>query len=191
MTACAIRPYEPGDGARLHEAVRESLAELSVWMPWAHPAYSLAEAQGWASSRTALAAQGLEYNFAIVGVDGAFLGGCGINQVNRIHRFANLGYWVRTRATRRGVATAAVRLLAEWAFLHTDLARLEIVCAVGNEASQRVAERAGAMREGVLRGRLLIHGRHADAVMHSITRGRLAADRILRTLAATGPGTSS
>jgi RimJ/RimL family protein N-acetyltransferase len=88
-----------------------------------------------------------------------------------MHRFANLGYWVRTSATRQGVATEAVRQVAEFAFGNTDLVRLEIVCAVGNDASQRVAERAGAAREGALRHRLLLHGQPVDAVMYSLVRG--------------------
>ena len=71
---------------------------------------------------------------------------------------------------RRGVATEAVRQVADFAFGNTDLVRLEIVCAVGNDASQRVAERAGAVREGVLRHRLLLHGQPVDAVMYSVVR---------------------
>jgi RimJ/RimL family protein N-acetyltransferase len=69
------------------------------------------------------------------------------------------------------VATEAVRQVAHFAFRDTDLQRLEIVCAVGNEPSQRVAERAGAVREGVLRHRLLLHGQPVDAVMYSLVRG--------------------
>lgn len=104
----------------------------------------MAEAVEWIDSRAPLAAEGREYTFAVVGADGRFLGGCGVNQINRIHRFGNLGYWVRTSATRHGVAGEAVRQVAEFAFRSTDLVRLEIVCAVGNDASRRVAERAGA-----------------------------------------------
>jgi RimJ/RimL family protein N-acetyltransferase len=63
-----------------------------------------------------------------------------------------------------------VRQLADFAFRTTDLVRLEIVCAVGNERSQRVAERAGAVREGVLRRRLVLHGEAVDAVMYSLVR---------------------
>jgi RimJ/RimL family protein N-acetyltransferase len=132
----------------------------------------MAEAVEWIRSRAPLAAEGREYTFAIVGTDGRFLGGCGVNQINRIHRFGNLGYWVRTSATRHGVAAEAVRQLAEFAFQNADLVRLEIVCAVGNNASQRVAERAGAVREGILRRRLLLHGQPVDAVMYSLVRGR-------------------
>jgi len=170
VAVCSIRAYEPADAQALWEAARESVSEVYQWLPWCHPQYSMAEAEEWIRSRAPLAAEGHEYTFAIVGNDGRFLGGCGLNQINRIHRFANLGYWVRTSATRHGVATEAVRQVADFAFGNTDLVRLEIVCAVENDASQRVAERAGAVREGVLRHRLLLPGQSVDAVMYSLVR---------------------
>jgi ribosomal-protein-serine acetyltransferase len=171
VAVCSIRPYEPDDAQTLWAAARESVREVHRWLPWCHPEYSMAEAEEWIRSRAPLAAKGREYTFAIVGTEGRFLGGCGLNQINRIHRFGNLGYWVRTSATRRGVASQAVRQVADFAFGNTDLVRLEIVCAVGNDASQRVAERAGAVREGVLRHRLQLHGQSVDAVMYSLVRG--------------------
>jgi RimJ/RimL family protein N-acetyltransferase len=169
---CEIRPYAASDAAALFEAARESVAEVFPFLPWCHPGYTMAEAEAWAGSRAALAASGEEYNFAIVAADGRFLGGGGLNQINRGHRFANLGYWVRTSATGQGVATATVGLLRDFAFSSTDLLRLEIVCAVDNVRSQRVAARAGAAREGVLRDRLLLHGRPVDAVLYSLVRTR-------------------
>jgi len=97
-----------------------------------------------------------------------FLGGCGLNYLDRFNRRANLGYWVRASETGRGVATRAVRLLIDWAARETDLDRLEIVVALDNNASLRVAEKAGAVREGVLRHRLWIHGVAHDAAVFSI-----------------------
>ncbi len=170
MAVCSIRAYAPEDAQALWDAARESIGEVYQRLAWCHPQYSAAEAEKWIDSRAPLAALGREYTFAIVDTDGRFLGGCGLNQINRIHRFGNLGYWVRTSATRRGVATEAVRQIAKFAFAKTDLVRLEIVCAMGNDASQRVAERAGAVREGVLRHRLLLHGQAVDAVMYSLVR---------------------
>ena len=104
MAICSIRPYEPEDAHALWEAARESVAEVHKWLDWCHPQYSLAEAEEWIRSRAPLAAEGHEYTFAIVGAEGRFLGACGINQINRIQKFGNLGYWIRTSATRRGVA---------------------------------------------------------------------------------------
>ncbi len=167
---CTVRPYQATDAEALWQAARESVAEVSAWLPWCHPEYSMAEAVEWVTSQARLAAEGSEFAFAIVGPDGRFLGGCGVNQINRVHRFGNLGYWVRSSATGRGVASEAARQMAEFAFRNTDLMRLEIVGAVENRRSQRVAERVGAVREGVLRNRLQVHGKAVDAVMYSLTR---------------------
>jgi len=58
-------------------------------------------------------------------------------------------------------------LIRRWGFEHTDLTRLEIIVAAGNLASQRVAEKAGATREGTLRSRLILHGACLDAAVYS------------------------
>ena len=113
--------------------------------------------------------RGQEYSFAIVDPQThLFLGGVGLNQFSHMHRTANLGYWVRSSCTGRGIATAATRLIALFAFADLQLQRLEILIEVGNIASQRVAEKAGAQREGILRKRLCIHGNAVDAVVYSL-----------------------
>jgi RimJ/RimL family protein N-acetyltransferase len=108
-------------------------------MPWCHATYSLDESNAWIDYCDAAWKEGAEYNFAIADRTERILGGCGLNQLRIEHRVANLGYWVRTSATRKGVATAAVRKLAHFAFRETNLARLEIVVALENVASHRVA----------------------------------------------------
>jgi RimJ/RimL family protein N-acetyltransferase len=167
---CRVRPYRADDAQALYEAARESIGDVFPWLEWCHPDYSMAEAAEWASLQAARASDSAEFVFAVVGPRDEFLGGCGVNQVNRIHRFANLGYWVRSSAAGRGLARAAVRQTAELVFQKTDLVRLEIVCAVENRRSQRVAEAVGAVREGILRSRLLLHGKAVDAVMYSLVR---------------------
>ena len=101
---------------------------------------------------------------------GHFLGGAGLNHVNRVHRFVNLGYWVRTDQTGRGVATAAAQLAARYAIEELGFVRVEIVVEVENLASQRVADKTGARREGLLRRRLMNRENPRDAVMYSLVR---------------------
>jgi len=168
--AISIRPYSAEDAEALFVAARESVEQVFVWLPWCHPGYTLEEATDWTLARAELFERGVEYDFVITDGDGVFLGACGLNRIHRDHKNANLGYWVRTSAAGRGVCTSAVRRLADFTFRETDLIRLEILAAVGNHASQRVAEKSGAMREGVLRDRLLLHGEAHDAVVFSITR---------------------
>lgn len=164
-----LRPIEQVDPAVILAAVNESYRELAPWMPWCTPEFGIADVtrfqQGAASDRS----EGLGYAFGIFDADELYCGTCGINAVN-VNRYANLGYWVRTSRTGSGLATAAVRELAAWVFQHTDLYRLEIVMAEGNLASQRVAARAGAVREAVLRQRVLLPSGQADAVMYRLLR---------------------
>jgi ribosomal-protein-serine acetyltransferase len=63
--------------------------------------------------------------------------------------------------------------VARFGFNELKLNRIEIVVAVRNTASLRVAEKVGATREGVLRSRLVAHGQIHDAVMFSLIRGDL------------------
>jgi RimJ/RimL family protein N-acetyltransferase len=122
------------------------------------PPGSLDEARAWVAEQTAAFEEGKEYEFVIVSPSGRFAGGCGIDLIDRTNRRANLGYWVRSSEAGRGAATDAARLAASWAFETLKLIRIEILAAAGNVQSQRVAEKAGAIREGTLRQRLLLHG---------------------------------
>jgi RimJ/RimL family protein N-acetyltransferase len=115
-----------------YEAVRESIAEISQWMSWCHTDYSMEEAANWVNSCVAAWSKGIEYEFAVIDAkDGRFLGGCGLNGIDFQHGCANLGYWVRSSQSRRGVATAATLLVARFGFDAVKLNRVEIVVAAG------------------------------------------------------------
>ena len=164
----SIRPYTVGDANAVWEAVRESMLDLLPWMPWCHPNYAIEESQSWLESQVKAFAERTAFEFAIIAPDGRYLGGIGLNQLDAANRRANLGYWVRSTATSRGVCTSAVLQLRDWAMKNTDLIRLEILIAADNVPSLRVAEKSGAVREGVLRKRLMLEGVAHDAVLFSL-----------------------
>lgn len=174
MSTVSIRPYEIGDVDALFEAACESSADVHPWLPWCHPDYARGEAEAWIALQVEAWRERTEFQFVITSPDDLFLGGCGLNAINEEHRFANLGYWVRSSAAGSGVATSAVHLLRDWAFANTDLERLEILVATANVSSARVAEKAGAVHEGRLASRLHIHGQAHDAFVSSFVRDREA-----------------
>lgn len=164
-----LRPYRKEDVQALYDAARESIPEMSPWLPWCHENYSIEETREFIDSRAQASANGEWYSFGVFEKEtGRLLGGVGLNFINRVHQIANLGYWVRTSATGKGVATRATRLMARFGFEQLRLHRIEIHAAVENIASQRVAEKAGAVREGVLRKRLLLRGESRDSVLFSL-----------------------
>ena len=171
MSAVTLRPYAPADAPAMAAAAAESVAEVQPWLPWCHPGYSVEEARTWIDAQALEREAGTAYEFAVFDERGRYVGACGLNQVDRTHRRANLGYWLRTAATGRGYMTEAVRALAAWAFAHTDLVRLEILVAVGNARSERVAERrAPSARACCARGCSSTDGPRRHGVLAGATR---------------------
>ncbi|WP_017977213.1 GNAT family N-acetyltransferase [Actinopolyspora halophila] len=118
---------------------------------------------------------GKALNFAVVDVAARehVLGGAEFHDVDRARSCAGVGYWLAPHARGRGLAARTVRLLAGWGFERLALARLELTCAPDNTASQRVAERCGFTREGVLRSHLPFQGGRRDTVMYGLLPGEL------------------
>ena len=164
-----LRAPRRTDAPELHAAIRASLPELLPWMAWAHPDYSELEATEWARRAARAFADGIEFQFVARAVDsGAVLGTIGLNAMDRLNRWANLGYWLRSDRVGEGLVTRAATLVTGFGFSELGLGRIEVLAAVGNHRSQAVAERLGALREGVLRRRLRVGDDVQDAVVFSL-----------------------
>ena len=164
-----LRPFVAEDAPHLYEAARESMDPLCEWMTWCRPEYSLEDSERFIVEAAEDWAKGERYSFAIMDAsDGTFLGSAGINHLNRTHGFANLGYWVRNSKTRRGIATTATIQIARFALGQLGLNRMELLIPADNLASQRVAQKAGAKFEGLLRNRLVLRAKSHDAVLYSL-----------------------
>jgi RimJ/RimL family protein N-acetyltransferase len=81
-----------------------------------------------------------------------------------------IGYFVLEPARGRGFATTIARLLAEHAF-SLGIQRVAAYVNVGNVASERVAERAGFTREGVVRSLPRPDGSRVDKTLYSLLPG--------------------
>jgi RimJ/RimL family protein N-acetyltransferase len=85
----------------------------------------------------------------------------------------SIGYWVAAEARRRGVATGALRIVSRWALRDLGLPRVQLVTDPENVPSQRVADRAGFRREGLLRSYIELQSGRRDCVMFSLLAGEL------------------
>lgn len=164
-----IRPPLIEDASTICEAVIGSMQELVPWMDWCHPGYSMDETVQWLEGLPQAWVDGENFAFCVFdAMSGESIGGCGLNHINRTYRLANLGYWVRSSRAGRGVATEAARQVAQFGFSEVGLQRVELVAAVENWASRRVADKTGAQFEGILRKRIKIGDKHLDAAMYSL-----------------------
>jgi RimJ/RimL family protein N-acetyltransferase len=173
-----IRRFLQEDAASLYDAVRESIEDLCAWIVWCHPNYSTADSQNFIRACSAAWEQGGQFSFAISEIKtGMLLGSIGLNHLDRVHRSANIGYWVRKCRTREGIATAALHLVGRFGLQELGFNRLEILVPTDNEASQRAAVELGAKRLGVARKRLVLNGQPRDAVLYSLISEDLEGSR--------------
>ena len=164
-----LRPFQFGDEKALHNAVHDSLPELEPWMSWANDKYTLNTALNFIALTRSHWPNGSLYAFAITDAKThEIVGGCNLSHIHPVYHFCNLGYWVRTSRHGEGIAGRSAKLAARFSFEKVKLIRTEIVIAVGNEASRRVAEKIGAHYEGILLNRMTVGTQIYDAHMYSL-----------------------
>lgn len=162
-----LRAWAEADAPALVVACNDP--EITRWIPVIPSPYT--ELDALAFIRGAVQPE-IDYSLAITR-DGVLVGaiGMGVNS----HRYrGHIGYWVAANARGQGICTRALRLLSRWALDELELQRLELITDPDNIASQRVAEKVGFRREGVLRSHLRHRdGRVRDSVMFSLLPGEL------------------
>ena len=160
-----LRPWEPGDVPAVAAACRDP--EIPRWTVVPQN-YTQRDAREFIAGTATELANGRELAMAIVDGEGRLLGALGISNFDWEDRRAEIGYWMAADARRQGIGARATRMLAEWALTSLGLERLELLAHPENEASQRLAERAGFTREGTLRRYRRRHGVREDLVMFSL-----------------------
>ena len=170
-----LRPWQAQDAQDLFDAARSSVTSVGRWLPWCHAGYDLDAARAWIGHCQDGWSRGEHFAFPVFDLrTGELLGSAGLNQRNRQHRSANLGYWVRQSRQGQGVAACAARLVARFGFEQLGLVRIEIVAMPDNHASRRTAEKIGARFEAIARQRLWADGQAHDAAVYGLTAADLA-----------------
>jgi RimJ/RimL family protein N-acetyltransferase len=168
--AIVLRPWRMEDAPVVLDACQDPA--ISHWIPWVPSPYTREDAE--AFLRACVDSGDERHPFAIDAVEtGGLLGSIEMRLDPQRVR-GHIGYWVAGPARGRGICTRALRLLAIWGHETLELQRLELITDPENIASQRVAEKVGFVREGVLRSHLRHpDGRVRDSVMFSLLPGEM------------------
>ncbi|MEU3433506.1 GNAT family N-acetyltransferase [Streptomyces sp. NPDC006863] len=110
-------------------------------------------------------------HWAVARDSGEVLGRMALRRVDLADGTANAAYWVLPAARGAGVASRALAAVSAWALDDIGFQRLELDHSTRNDASCRVATRAGFRLEGTKRN-AAVHddGRH-DMHLHARVRG--------------------
>jgi RimJ/RimL family protein N-acetyltransferase len=164
-----LRPWRQDDAAELVAAL-DGDEEVTRWLDSIPQPYTDADAHAWLSQTGQAWNDGAAAPFAVVdATTGRLLGGSGIRWNDRVNQIGEIGYWARAEVRGHGYTTRAVQLITEWALEAAGCERLVLRADTKNLPSQRVAERAGFVREGVERSARFSprQGRRVDFVVYS------------------------
>lgn len=173
--AVSLRLHEPRFAEEVYSVAIANRGHINRWMPFLCDSYDRKASHEHArkslqnfADRAAITLTVLEH--------GKVVGSTGWTDWNQQSLFddrlayasADIGYWLSAEATGRGVMTRAVRAMTTLAFEEYGLKRLTIRAEPENEASWRVAERAGYQYEGLLRGVATFDGRRVDHKLYAM-----------------------
>lgn len=166
LGTCLIRSWRPQDVAALVRYANNRKIWLNLRDRFPHP-YTAADAEQW----ILFAVEAVpETHFAIaIGEEAA--GGIGLDLKGDVYRrSAEIGYWLGEPFWGRGIATAAVRAVTEYAFAHLDVCRVYANIFEWSTASMRVLEKAGYVCEGRLRKSVTKDGQTIDELIYGFVR---------------------
>lgn len=167
VAGIVLRRFAATDGpALMHHANNRN---VSRFLRDAFPfPYTAADADAWLANADD---ESTERKFAIASA-GTVIGGIGLRRGFDVDRLTNeVGYWVGEEYWGRGIATAAVCALSEWAFRELEIVRLWGGVYHTNAASSRVLEKAGYTYEARLRRSIIKDGSILDQLIYARLRG--------------------
>lgn len=164
-----LERYKTNDSDVLYQAIKVSSKEISQWLSWLTSDYDLKAAEDFIKIQINNWDEDLEYTYTIKNHQGDFLGTIALHVYDTQNDVASIGYWMNTKYASKGLCTQAVKLLVKTAMKVLNLIRIEIIVAVGNIASQKVAEKSEAQFEAVLKNRIRLQGKAIDAKMYAFT----------------------
>ena len=165
---CTIRSWRTDDEERLPVHANNRKIWINLRDQFPHP-YTRADAQRWLQHVTVVTP---ETNFAI-DVNGEAVGGIGLVLQDDVERCsAEVGYWLDEQYWGRGIATAALKTLTDYALKNLNLTRVFALPFARNDASIRVLEKSGFTCEGCLRRSAIKDGVVLDQLMYAKTDDR-------------------
>lgn len=168
-----LRPFRRRDADALLEAVTASLPDLHQWLPWAHLGYNRIDANRFLRESMRAWKEGRAFDFAIRRHDDPdrHMGNISVWHVSKPFRVGEIGYWVRSDETSTGVGTEVTARMLEVAFDELNMHRVVLRIAIGNRASERIAEKLGFQVEGVLREEIKVGSEWLDHTVYSLLEG--------------------
>lgn len=163
LTHSTVRPWASADAESLrrHANNRRVSMHLRDRFPFPYEIHHAAGFLGWIAQQPAPTVWAIEVN-------GEAAGGIGLERQSDVERVsAEIGYWLGESLWGRGIVTEALVAVTKAAFARYELTRIYAVPFADHDASVRVLEKAGYVREGRMKQSAIKDGRIRDQLLYA------------------------
>jgi len=164
-----LSPLGEADVEPMHRLLTANREHLDAWLRWSAQLQTLDQVRGFIREFQERQARGDGFHLGIR-VNGELVGGLVCWYIQRQNRNCEIGYWLGTPFTGRGLASRAAARAVRHLFTVEGLHRIEMQCAVENLRSRAVPERLGFSAEGIRRDSHWIGTRFQNHVVYGLLR---------------------
>ena len=162
------------DAATIFHAIDQNRSYLSPWLPFIDFTREIKDTEGFIN--TVISQRDASKNEAYtIWFKGEFAGIISFNNTDRVNEKTEIGYWLVEEKIHRGIIHQSCQALIQLAFEKMGMNRITIKCAVGNNASEKVARRLGFSFEGIERNGERYHNHFFDLKVFSMLKSKLTS----------------
>lgn len=166
-----LRQLQSSDAADIFAAVDRQRAYLGRWLPFVETTQTIGDSEEFVNSILNTCPEEFELVFTIRSEKAGFMGLMGFHYTDRDNHKTEIGYWISEEFQKRGIITNAFKTLCLYAFKELNIHRIQVRCALGNEASRRIPIKLGFSLEGIERQGECIRGNlYRDLEVFSLLR---------------------
>lgn len=146
-----LRSARAGDGVALHAAIGASLPDMFPWLSFSKSLSDIETMEDVSVLGQRSFADNEFYVWRAWNANGVMVGSVDLHQINLSVPSCEIGYWLHSEHTGRGLAQEMVQATIDIARQSLGVVRIEARCDERNTRSWRVAERLGFALEGIAR----------------------------------------
>lgn len=166
-----LRAYKSDEVQRVLDLIEEDGLKETLWVNTIFPISFEGQKK---FMENASNPNGELYNFAIESLEsGEYIGGCGINSIDRKNSVAVIGLWLGKEYHGKKYGSDSLRVLCNFLFNEMNIHKIKLNYFEFNEAGKKCYEAVGFKEEGRNREELYRHGKYYDTISMGLFREEL------------------
>lgn len=165
----SIQMLREENAEELFSVVDANRQRLREWLPWLDANTKVEHTLEFIQSTLKQHSRDEGFVCAIF-FKGRVSGVVGYHPIKKANKSVDIGYWLSSEATGKGIMTKCCRALIDYAFSELDLNRVSIPAAVGNARSRAIPERLGFMQEGIIHDAEWLYDHYVDNVLYAMLK---------------------